>query len=133
MNKEIPTVDEGISVTEAAKIIGKSGKGFLIVLKGGRPVGIVTENDFVKKILANEKDPSKSSIGDIMSSPLIAVDPEEDLLKAGEIMQKNNIRWLPVIKDEIIYGVIMAQDIAQHCSEYVDRSIRDVLRWTPHF
>jgi len=82
-------------VTEAAKTLSESGKGFLIVLKAGHPTGIVTENDFVNKIIARELDPAKVSVGEIMSSPLISIDPDENLLKASEAMHEHNIRRLP--------------------------------------
>ena len=133
MSKDVPTIDDHSSGTEAAKAMVKAGRGFLVVLAAGRPTGIITENDFVKKVIAGEKDPQKVTVAEIMSSPLITVDPDEDLLKASEIMQKHDIRRLPVMKDGIIYGVITARDISQKCGEYVDRSLRDVMRWTVPF
>ena len=131
MSKEVPTIEEQASVTEAAKVMDKTAdhKGFLLVLKEGRPVGIVTEHDFAKKVLACELDPAKVAVGEIMSSPLITVDPDDDLLKAAEIMKKNDIERLPVVKEGIIYGVLTARIIAQRFSEYVDRSVKDITRW----
>jgi len=129
MDKDVPTVDGSTSVTEAAQRISKTGKGFLIVLEEGKPQGIVTEKDFVEKIVAKELDPAKILIKKIMSSPLITVDPDENLLKASEIMQKHDIRRIPVTKDNIIYGVITASKIAQRCGEYVDQSLRDIMKW----
>jgi len=46
-----------------------------------------------------------------MSSPIITIDPDEDLLKASELMKKHNIRRLPVVKDGIIYGVLTTRDV----------------------
>jgi len=129
MKKEVPTIANQISVSEAAKAMEKSGNGFLLVLKNGSPVGIVTEHDFVSKVIARDADPKKLTVGDIMSSPLITVDPDEDLLKASELMQKNNIRRLPVVKDGIIYGMVTARDISFHCIDYVNKSVKDILRW----
>lgn len=133
MSKEVPTVDNVVSVTEAAKTMSESGKGFLIVLKAGHPTGIVTENDFVNKIIASELDPAKVSVGEIMSSPLISIDPDENLLKASEVMHEHNIRRLPVLKNGIIYGVISSKDIAEHCGAYVDQSIKDLIKWASLF
>lgn len=133
MVKQVPTIDDTASVTEAAKTMSKSERGFLIILKAGRPEGIVTESDLVNKVIANERDPTKTSVGSIMSSPLITVDPDEDLLKASEIMQKNNIKILPVVKGGIIYGILAAQDIAKGCSIYVDKATRDIIRWSAPF
>jgi CBS domain-containing protein len=132
MSQEVPTITEGASVTEAAKVMDETAdhKGFLVVLKDMRPVGIVTEHDFAKKVLAQELDPAKVTVGEIMSSPLITVDPDEDLLKAAELMKNNDIERLPVVKDGIIYGVLTARLIALSCSEYVNRSVKDIVKWS---
>ncbi len=133
MDKEFHTVEESASVTDAAKEISEAGEGYLIVLENGRPKGIVTDEDFVRKVIAQGLDPNKVKVVEIMSSPLITIDPDEDLLKASEIMHKKGVRRLPVVKDGIIYGVITANDIAQRCGEYVERSIRDILKWSVPF
>lgn len=133
MRKEVPTVTEKTSVLEAAKIMIKSGRGFLVVLKEGQPAGIVTEHDFVDKIVVEGQNPTKVTVVKIMSSPLITIDPDEDLIKASEIMHEHNIRRLPVVKDGIIYGAITAKDISRSLGEYVDRSVRDLLRWAAPF
>ncbi len=131
MKKEVPTTEDKSSVTEAAKTMIKSSRGFLIVLKDGKPTGIVTEHDFVEKVIAKELDPSKVIISEIMSFPIITIDPDEDLLKASELMKKHNIRRLPVVKDGIIYGVLTTRDVSQQVREYVDKSVRDIIRWVP--
>ena len=134
MKKNVPTIEGKASVTEASKATMKANRGFLIVLTGGRPVGIVTEHDFVQKVLANEKNPANTIVAEIMSSPLITIDPDEDLLRASYLMHEHNIRQLPVVKNSIIYGVLTTKDIAEKCSAYVDQSIKDIMKWaTPHF
>jgi len=133
MGKEFHTVEKNASVTEAAKEMSESGEGYLIVLDKGSPRGIVTDEDFVKKVLARELNPNKMKVGEIMTSPLITIDPDEDLLKVSEIMHENGVRRLPVVKEGIIYGVITAEDIVQRCGEYVERSIRDILKWSVPF
>ena len=129
MRKQVATVAGEVSIVEAASLMQKSGTGFLIVLEKGSPVGIVTEHDFVYKAIAADLDPKKVKVAEIMSSPLVTVDPDEDLLKASEIMQKHNIRKLPVVRGGIIYGILTARDISEHCIDYVNKSVKDVMRW----
>jgi len=129
MSEDVPTAESHASVVEAAKEMSKLDKGFLIVLKGGQPAGIVTERDFLKKILVAELDPAKVSIGEIMSSPLITVDPDMDLVEATKVMQAKNIRLVVVAKDGIIYGVLTSAEIARHFVDYLDRESRDIMRW----
>lgn len=132
MTKEINTIDYDVTITDAAKVMAadKNFGGYVIILKKGKPLGMITERDIVNEIIAKEIDPSKVKVTEIMSTPLITIDPDDDLLKASELMEENNVRKVAVMKGEIIYGIITAKDIAQHGNKYVDRAIRDVLRWT---
>jgi len=130
MDKDFPSIGLDASVVEASKALAQAGMSYIIVLEKGKPKGMLTEDDLVKKVLAAEKDPRGMKVADIMSFPLITVDPDEDLIKASELMQKNGIKRLPVIKEGIIYGVLTSQDIAQKCGAYVEKSVRDILRWS---
>ena len=132
MIKEINTINLDATVAEAAKVMAadKSYEGYVIVLKKGEPVGIVTERDVINKALAKDLDPSKTKVSEIMSTPLRTVDPDDDLLKASKLMREHNVRKLVVMRDEIVYGIITTKEIAQRCGEYVDRSIKDIIRWS---
>ena len=133
MIKEVNTVGHDETVFEVSKIMAadQSYKGYAVVLKRGKPVGIVTERDLVNKVVAKNLDPAAISVNQIMSTPLITIDLEDDLLKASKVMQKHGIRKLVVEQDDILYGILTATNIAQNCSDYVDKSIKDILRWTP--
>lgn len=132
MTKEVNTLDYDANVTEAASLMAadKEYEGYVIILRKGKPEGIVTERDLVNKVIVGGLDPAKTSVSDIMSSPLITVDPEDDLLKATQVMKEQNVRKLVVVRDDIIYGIITARIISQNVQDYVDRSIRDIVRWT---
>jgi len=132
MIKEVTTIDYDATATEAANLMAaeKEYVGYVIVLQKGKPKGIVTERDLVNKVIVGRLDPAKTSVSEIMSTPLITVDPEDDLLKATQVMKEQNVRKLIVIRDEIIYGIITAKIISQNVQDYVDRSIRDIVRWT---
>ena len=130
MDKEFPTIEIEASVVEAAKLLTKQGKGYIIILEKGKPYGIVTEWDLVSKVMAAEKDPMKTQLRQITSVPLVTIDPDQDLLKASELMQTKSIKRIPVVKGGVIYGVITSTNIAQKCGEYVDKSVKDILRWS---
>jgi len=130
MIKDVPIIEDYVSVTEAAKVMKEKSRGFLIVLKNKQLAGIITIRDFVNKVIAAEKDPKITSVSEVMSSPLITVDPDEDLFKASEIMHNHNIRRLPVVRDGILYGVLTSGEIARSCSAIVDRATRDIIRWS---
>jgi CBS domain-containing protein len=123
MDKEFPTLEVEASVVDAAKKLVNENKGYVIVLEKGKPYGIVTELDLVTKILAAEKDPKMVALKQITSTPLITIDPDEDLLKASEMMQARGVKRVAVVKDDIIYGVITSTNIAQKCGDYVNNSV----------
>jgi CBS domain-containing protein len=89
----------------------------------------VTERNLVNEVLAKRKDPLKMKIKEIMSSPLITIDPDQPLTTAADLMKSKNIRKLPIAKDGILYGMITARDINDDFHEFVDNSVRDVLRY----
>ena len=133
MIKEVNTVGHDETVLDVSKIMAtdQSYKGYAVVLKRGKPVGIVTERDLVNKVMAKNLDPAAISVNQIMSTPLKTIDLEDDLLKASKVMQEHGIRKLVVKRDDILYGILTATNIAQNCSDYVDKSVKDILRWTP--
>jgi CBS domain-containing protein len=130
MDKTFMTIDIGQPVRDAAKMIADGEQAYIIVTDKGTPMGMIASRDIVAKVVAPGKDLDKTMVGDVMSSPLVTVDPDEDLIKASEMMAKQNVRRLAVVKGGIIYGVITTRDIAQRCGDYVDKSVKDILRWS---
>jgi len=132
MNKEVITLNIEANVTEIAQVMTAdvNNEGYVIILSGGKPVGIVTERDLIREVLAKEVAPTQIKISEIMSSPLITIDPDDDLLKASKLMVEQKVRKLVVMRNNIIYGILTAKDIAQSCGTYVEKSVKDVIRWT---
>ena len=123
MTKEITTIDHEATIAEVAKVMAADPnfEGYVIILKKGKPVGIITERDIVYEVTAKEIHPSKVKAYKLMSTPLITIDPDDDLLKVSELMREHNVTKLAVVKADIIYGVITAKDIAQHVKKYITR------------
>jgi CBS domain-containing protein len=127
MTKTIYTVDCNATVAEASKIMLEKNVGYLIVLDSGQPVGMISDRDIVFKVVALGKDPTNVKVGEVMSKPLITVDPDATISDAVEIMVKNGFRRIPVVKDGIIYGVFTTRDLVAHFKEYEDKLVRDLL------
>lgn len=130
MDKTFSTIDADASVREAAKMIAGGERDYIIVTQVGKPTGMIASIDIVVKVIAEGKDADKMRVREVMKSPLVSVDPDEDLLKASEMMHKEGVRRLAVVKSEIIYGIITSTDIAQRCGDYVDKSVKDIMRWS---
>ena len=96
MIKEIVTMDRDGTAEEAAKIMAEDelGQGYVLVLEKGRQIGILTEKDIVIKILAAGMT-RKTKFDDIMTSPLITIDPDEDLVNAARtLIGKKKVLYL---------------------------------------
>ena len=76
MISEVATLDSSSMIKETAKLMDEKDIGCIIVTKDQLPVGIITERDFVKRIASKEK-PLTSSLEEVMSTPLISIDPDE--------------------------------------------------------
>jgi len=90
MSKNVLTVDKSTSLQEAALKMRKSKVGCVIVTEDTKLIGIVTERDFVTKVAA-EGRPLFTNIYEVMSSPLITIDPEETVWEAAEMMKEKEL------------------------------------------
>jgi len=135
MKTNIAIVEENVSVTEASMSMYKKEQGCTIILRHGKPLGIVTEQDVTWKVAAKGLDPKSVKVVEIMSVPLITIDPDADLVEAAKLMKKHKIRRLAVVKDETLHGILTAADIGRNLESYVDKEIRDIMGylWSPRY
>lgn len=133
MRKEIVTINEETSVAEASKSMREKGEGCAIILRKGTPMGIVTERDVTWKVAGNGLDPKRVQVSEIMSAPLVTIDPDASLIEAAKIMEEHKIRRLAVAKKGILYGVLTAIDIARNLEGYVESEVRNILRYAFFF
>lgn len=110
MTKSVISVDSSITVNEAAKMMEDAKVGAVIVMENNTPIGIVTDRDFAVKIVAHAYQIT-TPIRQIMSSPLIAIGPDETILMVADLMHTRRIRKLPVIDNDKVVGIITATDL----------------------
>jgi predicted transcriptional regulator len=116
MTKTVITIDANRTVTEATALMTEKNVSNLIVMDNNTPRGIVTERDFVRKVLAKNK-PSTTKISEIMSTPLRVIDPDAPIKEAARKMIRKGIRRLPVMQDNKLVGIITTTDIAKQLSK----------------
>ena len=100
------------SVREAAELMSRADVGSVLVFAEGTPIGIVTERDVVRKIVAEGIDSAKVLVADVMTTPLVTVPSTATVEEASEKMMTYNIRYLPVVEEEEVVGIVAAKDIA---------------------
>jgi CBS domain-containing protein len=100
------------TVLEAARLMKDKKVDNIIVTEQGHPLGIVTQRDIINKVICEGKNASDLSTEDIMSTPIVIIDPYCSLQEALQIMGKRNIHQLPVIENNQLIGIITHHDIS---------------------
>jgi CBS domain-containing protein len=113
MVREVITVDENSSVKEAVEVMNEFQIGSLIVLEKGKAKGIVTERDFLRRVIAEAKDVMNTKVKEIMTTPLVVVEPSTDLEEAVKLMFQNKIKKLAVVDANKLVGIVTLTDIAR--------------------
>ena len=106
MWKRLITICESASVQEAAnRMKDKNISSLVVVDEIGRPLGLITERDLVRKVCIQDVSTSKLIIKEIMSSPLITIDSNSSASEAVDMMLRNNVRHLLVVDSKSSEGL----------------------------
>lgn len=112
MTKNPVTVPPGTNLQKCAQVMNDHHVGSLLIKDGPGVVGIITEQDIVRKAVIKDLIPSKTDVDDIMAMDLIVVKKEKDLFEAIKLMRDHNIRHLPVMDArEQFVGLVTSKDI----------------------
>jgi len=114
MEKNVITIEHDKSSLDAANLINEKDISFLVVVKDGNPIGIVSERDFVRKIVAENKQASDIPLSKIMSYKFRWVEPTTKIEDAVQKMLNHNVRRLVVLENEKLVGVITQTDLASY-------------------
>ncbi len=111
MTKGIEKVDANMSVKDASRIMKAKKIGSMLVEKDKELVGIVTETDIVRRLVADGKNAESTPVKAIMSSPILTVDIEKSIIDANDLMDKNHVRHLAVTEEGKVIGLVSCRDI----------------------
>jgi len=129
VEKEFLSLPRDTTALEAARQMKTKRHGFAIIASPtGNPEGIVTEWDYLSKIVAEGKDPSRVKLGDIMTSDLVSVDANVGLDQVAQLMTQKGIRRILVLKDQRVIGVVTAAIMLSRLKEYVDQISSTIAR-----
>ncbi len=132
MRKGVKTIDPDATVLDAAMSLSVLSDGCLVVTRDNSVIGILTETDIIGKVIANEADPGKVYVKDIMSTPVITVNANASLVKAAELITEYNIRRLVVVDDSGGFvGLMSTEDLARwlaHRNDFRDAALNAVAR-----
>lgn len=125
MKNQVVTVDSAMTVLDTAKIMDDAGIGCVVIIENNIAVGIVTERDFVKRVVSRGI-PLSTPINKVMSSPLIVVSPDENIWEVAELMKQRRIHKVPVVHQNLLVGIVTATDLTRLCSIGSDSEMRRI-------
>ena len=129
MTKKLETIEKSSSIQDAAKRMrGTNVSSLVVVDSEGKPRGIVTERDIIRKACVNDVSTSKVTNKEIMSPKLITIAPDSSASTAVDIMLRNNIRHLLVVdKDNTEKPIGMITPLDLRDEEFTDEGLRDAI------
>ncbi len=127
MSKRVITVTPEATVLDAAKKMVRGRAGSVIVVSEGKPIGILTDSDIIKKVVSKDMKPSEVKVDDIMTSPIITARPEEDMLEVQRKMAFYKVKRIPVVEEGEVIGIITTTDIAMASPGMIE-TLRELLR-----
>jgi CBS domain-containing protein len=121
MSSPVVTLDEDATSNRVAHIMDENELGCVIVTnKAGTPVGILTERDLVIRVLAKNLKPDAINAKDIMTAPLVTIEPDATVSEAARRMSRLNIRRLGVTYKGNLVGLVSSKDILAVMPELIE-------------
>jgi CBS domain-containing protein len=120
------SVAPGVSTLDALRVMADKEVGFLVVLDGTQLVGVVSERDYARKVILQDKASSDTPVRDIMTRDVVSVGLSHTIPECMALMNQHGLRHLPVIDGETVIGVLSVRDLLKEIVEHHERLIRNL-------
>jgi CBS domain-containing protein len=128
VEKDYITLGPEETADRAARLMKERRHGFVIVSEKGRPLGIVTEWDFIEKVLGEGKDASRVRLSEMMSTHLVSIEAKATLDEVAQLMAQRGVRRVLVFEGDRLLGIVTARTILARLKEYVDKVSSQIAR-----
>jgi CBS domain-containing protein len=108
---EVISISPSDTALHAAQVMNQHGIGGLVVLEQGALLGVFTERDILRRVVASGRDPAGTLVREVMTSPVMTCLPDTSVEECGAIMSKRRIRHLPVTDDRGLVGLVTSGDL----------------------
>ena len=131
MHTPVLMVDPAMTALDCARRMAEAHQGYAVLVKGGRMEGIVTEWDFLAKILARGIDPATIPVTSLASAPVTFCDADDPTDMVVERMAREGIRRMVVTQGGHVLGMITSKDVIQAFKPYIDKISADISGFQP--
>lgn len=111
MTSDVAVASDSATIKKAAELMASKDISCLVAVKDDHVVGIFTERDLLKRVVATERDPDQTTVQEVMSCPVVTIPSDYSISSASKLMEKTKIRRLVVMDDGKLCGVITQTDI----------------------
>ncbi len=111
MSPHVTTIDEGMTVTEAARTMAAQKVSCVVVTRFDEPMGILTQKDILMRVILLQRDPTCTSVGEVMSAPILPIPPDYPVFAASRAMDKMRVHRLVVTEAGHVRGIVSQTDI----------------------
>jgi CBS domain-containing protein len=121
---QIFSISPAATVLEAVRKMNDQSIGALVVMQGDRMIGMFTERDVLRRVMAERRSPGDVRVLEVMTRDVICVPPETDIDEAGQLMRQKRVRHLPVVDDHgRLLGIISIGDLNAVYSSHQEQTI----------
>lgn len=125
MKKNVISIDSSMNIQDAAKMMDDASIGAIVVLENGVVVGIITERDMTRRVIAKGKQYT-IGVKEVMSSPVVVVNSDDSVWEAAQLMKTRRIHRMPAVQNSMLVGMITTSDIVKLCSIGSDSEMRKI-------
>jgi len=112
--RPIITIDANASVVDASKKMAENDRGSVIVTAGAKTVGLLTERDILRRVVAKDKNPSTTKVKDVMTSSPITIEKDRPLREAIDLLNRKGVRRMLLTDHGKIVGIFTLRDVVKH-------------------
>ena len=113
-DRDVYYVEVGRSVLDTAKYMAERNIGAVAVVRGDELVGIFSERDLMKRVIAADRDPANTAVQDVMTADPLVVSPHERITDCMRMMKENSFRHLPICEGRKLKGLLSLRDLLLH-------------------
>ncbi|MBB5015945.1 CBS domain-containing protein [Rehaibacterium terrae] len=117
------------AVLDAIRLMAEHGIGAVLVMEGGRLVGILSERDYARKVILQGRSSSSTTVREVMSAPVVTVTPDHSSDACMQLVTHERIRHLPVVEDGRVVGVVSIGDLVKAVIEDQQEEIQHLHRY----
>lgn len=111
--RDVWSIEPGATVYDAMKLMADKGVGALMVMEGSKPVGLISERDYARKVILEGRSSRTTQVREIMTADVLYAKLEQNIEECMALMTEKRVRHLPVIDEGRLVGIISIGDLVK--------------------